>query len=96
MSDGFPEGRNKRQKIEDLSKNVIEVSNIQPNVSYEDSGIKLTTIETLPASENIDCVSLSSILSSVWDILRFLSHFNIIMTFLIYSLIGEFDRNGPI
>lgn len=68
MSENCPEGRSKRQKIEDSSKHSIEVSNNQPNVAYEDSGIKLTTVEALPASENIDCVSLSSILSSVWDI----------------------------
>ncbi|CAB4391691.1 unnamed protein product [Rhizophagus irregularis] len=64
MSENCPEGRSKRQKIEDSSKYSIEVSNNQPNVAYEDSGIKLTTVEALPASENIDCVSLSSILSS--------------------------------
>ncbi|GBB91821.1 hypothetical protein RclHR1_01920025 [Rhizophagus clarus] len=64
MSVNCPEGRNKRQKIEDLNKNAIEASNIQSNVAYEESGINLTTVETLPASENIDCVSLSSILSS--------------------------------
>ncbi|RIA99624.1 tyrosyl-DNA phosphodiesterase I [Glomus cerebriforme] len=64
MSDSRPESSNKRQKVGHWKKNAIEESNLQPNIAYEDSGIKLTTVEALSASENIDCVSLSSILSS--------------------------------
>jgi hypothetical protein len=64
MSDSRPKSSNKRQKIDDLGKNAIVDSNPQPNIAYEDSGIKLTTVESLPDPENID-ISLSSILSFV-------------------------------
>ncbi|CAB5396546.1 unnamed protein product, partial [Rhizophagus irregularis] len=87
MSENCPEGRSKRQKIEDSSKYSIEVSNNQPNVAYEDSGIKLTTVEALPASENIDCVSLSSILSS-----ENLIEMKIIPTTIVHGLSGESEK----
>ncbi len=65
MSDERTESGIKRQKLDDLGKSVNVDSSLQQSKSYEDSGIKLTTVETLPDSENVDCVSLSSILHSV-------------------------------
>ncbi|CAI2166709.1 13450_t:CDS:10 [Funneliformis geosporum] len=63
MSDNRSESSIKRQKI-NLGKNDIVDSSIQQNTSYEDSGIKLTTTKSLPDSENVESVSLSSILYS--------------------------------
>ncbi|CAG8540669.1 14307_t:CDS:2 [Funneliformis mosseae] len=63
MSDNCSESSIKRQKI-NLGKNDIVESSIQQHISYEDSGIKLTTTKSLPDSENVESVSLSSILYS--------------------------------